>query len=125
RLTVGRFNKELLRKEKLTVGRLDSRMKGQDYDHAGESYDYDPSYERAIYGPYTAAINDYIKRVLDFSSDLPYEVLTGRVRPWTNSQDRYLNVAETLRNAMVQNPFLKVWVCNGYYDMATPYFATE
>lgn len=125
RLSVGRFNKELLRKEKLTVGRLDARLTGQDYDNAGESFDYDPSYERAIYGPYTAAVNDYIRRELNYSSDLPYEILTGRVRPWTNSQDRYLNVAETLRGAMVQNPFLKVWVCNGYYDMATPYFATD
>lgn len=125
RLTVGRFNKELLRKEKLTVGRLDARITGQDYDHAGESYDYDPSYERAIYGPYTAAFNDYVRRVLQYSNDLPYEILTGRVRPWTNSQDRYLNVAETLRSAMVHNPFLKVWVASGYYDMATPYFATE
>ncbi len=125
RFHVGRYNKELLRKDKLTVGRLDSRITGQDYDHAGDSYDYDPSYERAIYGPYTAAINDYLRRELKFSSDLPYEILTGRVRPWTNSQDRYLNVAETLRGAMVQNPFLKVWICNGYYDMATPYYATD
>jgi carboxypeptidase C (cathepsin A) len=125
RFNVGRYNKELLRKDKLTVGRLDSRITGQDYDHAGDSYDYDPSYERAIYGPYTAAINDYLRRELKFSSDLPYEILTGRVRPWTNSQDRYLNVAETLRGAMVQNPFLKVWICNGYYDMATPYYATD
>ncbi|MCR6720905.1 MAG: carboxypeptidase [Chitinophagaceae bacterium] len=125
RLTVGRYNKELLRKDKLTVGRLDSRLTGQDYDNAGESYDYDPSYERAIYGPYTAAINDYIRRELNYNNDLPYEILTGRVRPWTNSQDRYLNVAEALRSAMVHNPFLKVWICNGYYDMATPYFATD
>lgn len=125
RLTVGAFNKELLRDQELTVGRLDSRIKGQDFDHAGESYDYDPSYERAIYGPYTAALNDYVRRDLAYSNDLPYEILTGRVRPWTNSQDRYLNVAETLRAAMVQNPFLKVWICNGYYDMATPYYATD
>lgn len=125
RLTVGPFNKELLRSEKHTVGRLDSRIKGQDYDHAGSSYDYDPSYERAIYGPYTAALNDYLRRDLGYSNDLPYEILTGRVRPWTNSQDRYLNVAETLRSAMVQNPFLKVWICNGYYDLATPYYATD
>ncbi|MBL7739920.1 MAG: carboxypeptidase [Chitinophagaceae bacterium] len=125
RLYVGRFNKELLRKEKKTVGRLDSRITGQDYDNAGEQYDYDASLDIAINGGYTAAINDYIKRELKYDNDLPYEILTGRVRPWTNSQDKYLNVAETLRGAMVKNPFLKVWVCNGYYDMATPFFATD
>lgn len=125
RLTVGRYNKELLRKEKKTVGRLDSRITGQDYDDAGEEYDYDASLDVAIYGCYTTAINDYIRRDLKYDNDLPYEILTGRVRPWINSQDKYLNVAETLRSAMVKNPFLKVWVCNGYYDMATPYFATD
>jgi len=62
---------------------------------------------------------------LKYDNDLPYEILTGRVRPWSNSRDKYLNVAETLRDAMVKNPYLKVWICNGYYDMATPYFATD
>jgi carboxypeptidase C (cathepsin A) len=125
RFYVGPFNKELLRKEKKTVGRLDSRIIGQDYNSAGASYDYDASYDIAIYGGYSAAINDYIRRDLKYQNDLPYEILTGRVGPWSNSQDRYLNVAETLRGAMVKNPFLKVWICNGYYDMATPYFATD
>lgn len=125
RLSVGRFNKELLRSQGKTVGRLDSRIIGADYDRAGDEYDYDPSYNIAIYGPYTAAINDYIRRDLKYENDLPYEILTGRVRPWSNSRDKYLNVAETLRDAMVKNPFLKVWICNGYYDMATPYFATD
>ncbi len=125
RLYVGSFNKELLRKESKTVGRLDSRITGRDFNDAGAGYDFDPSYDIAIYGGYTAAINDYIRRELKYENDLPYEILTGRVRPWTNSQDRYLNVAESLRSAMVRNPFLKVWICNGYYDMATPYFATD
>jgi carboxypeptidase C (cathepsin A) len=125
RLYVGQYNKELLRTEKKTVGRLDSRIIGQDYNNAGATYDYDASYDIAIYGGYTAAINDYIRRDLKYENDLPYEILTNRVGPWTNSTDKYLNVAEVLRGAMVKNPFLKVWICNGYFDMATPYFATD
>jgi carboxypeptidase C (cathepsin A) len=125
RLYVGRFNKELLRTEGKTIGRLDARITGYDYDNAGESFDYDPSYNIAIYGGYTAAVNDYIRRELKYENDLPYEILTGRAFPWTLSKDKYLNVAETLREAMTQNPYLKVWICNGYYDMATPYFATD
>ena len=62
---------------------------------------------------------------LGFKSDLPYEILTGRVGEWPLSQDKYLNVAESLRQAMTKNPYLKVWIAQGYYDMATPYFATE
>lgn len=125
RLYVGRYNKELLRTEGKTVGRLDSRITGYDYDNAGEEFDYDPSLDKTINGPYTTAINDYIKRDLKYDNDLPYEILTGRVGRWVNSENRYLNVAETLRDAMVKNPYLKVWICNGYYDMATPYFATD
>jgi len=51
-------------------------------DQAGEYTEYDPSYNTAIYGPYSAATNDYLKRELQYNSDLPYEILTGRVRPW-------------------------------------------
>jgi carboxypeptidase C (cathepsin A) len=122
---VGRFNKELLRDSGLTVGRLDSRFTGYDYDEAGEAYEYDPSYDKTIYGPFAAVVNDYIKRELKFESELPYEILTARVGSWPLSNDRYLNVAESLREAMTKNPFLKVWIAQGYYDMATPYFATE
>ena len=127
RLYVGRFNKELLRGEGKTVGRLDSRFTGYDYDEAGERYEYDPSYNSAIFGPYTAAINDYLRRELGFKTDITYEILTGRVRPWSysNVENRYLNVSETLRESMTKNPFLKVWIANGYYDMATAYFATR
>lgn len=125
RLEVGRVNKELLRAEGLTVGRLDARITGHDYDNAGDTYDYDPSYDKTIYGPYAAAMYDYLHRTLKYDNGIPYEVLTGRPRPWPLASDRYLNVAETLRDAMTKNPYLKVWVANGYFDMATPYFATR
>ena len=127
RPVIHRFVKELRRGEGLTVGRLDSRFTASDYDGTRERYEFDPSYNKAIYGPYTMAVNDHISRTLKFKNDLPYEILTGRVRPWNynNVQNKYLNVSETLRNAMHKNPHLNVLICNGYYDLATPYFATQ
>ncbi|TVQ12663.1 MAG: peptidase S10 [Balneolaceae bacterium] len=127
RIHIRRFTKELMRQEGRTVGRLDSRFKGIDADNAGEFFEYDPSYNGAIYGPYAATLNHYVRSVLKYENDLPYEILTGRVRPWSysNVENRYLNVAEDLRSAMSRNPYLKVWIANGYYDLATPYFATE
>lgn len=119
------FVKELLRDQRATVGRLDSRFKGIDRDAAGEQNEFDPSYA-AIQGPYTATFNDYVRQDLGFKSDLPYEILTDRVRPWSfGEQNQYANVAEDLRRAMSQNPALKVFVGNGYFDLATPFFATE
>ncbi len=127
RIQIQRFTKELRREEGLTVGRLDSRFTASDYDDAGETYEFDPSYNGAIYGPYSMAVNDYLKRELKYDSDLPYEILTGRVQPWNynNVQNRYLNTSETMRTAIHKNPHLKVLICNGYYDLATPYFATQ
>lgn len=126
RINIHRFCKELMREERKTVGRLDSRFTGADRDAAGEYMEYDPSYA-VIQGPYTATFNDYVGRELQFKSDLPYEILTERVYPWgyDKHQNEFVNVAETLRKAMNINPFLKVFVANGYYDLATPYLATQ
>ncbi len=123
---IGRFVKELRRDERRTVGRLDSRFVGIDRDAVGDSYSYDPSYA-AIQGPYSAALNHYVRSDLNYENDLPYEILTGRVHPWNyrRATNQYLDVAETLRSAMTNNPSLRVFVANGYYDLATPYFATQ
>jgi carboxypeptidase C (cathepsin A) len=126
RVNIGRFDKELLRAQRRTVGRLDGRFIGIDKDTAGENNEFDPSYA-AIFGEYTAVVNDYVRRELKFDTDLPYEILTGKVRPWNydRAQNRYVDVAETLRGAIAQNPFMKVYVANGYYDLATPFAATR
>ncbi len=126
RVEIQHFVKELLRDQRLTVGRLDGRFKGTDRDVTGATAESDPSYA-AIQGTYTATFNDYAGQTLGFKSDLPYEILTDRVRPWSYNEfsNSYLNVAEDLRKAMAQNPALKVFVGNGYYDLATPFFATE
>ena len=126
RIEIQRFTKELLRSERRTVGRIDARFTGIDRDAAGERPEFDPSIA-AIIGPYSGMLNNYVRNDLKFDSDLPYEVLTGRVRPWNYApyENRYVNVAETLRSAMTQNPFLHVFVAKGYYDLATPFFAAD
>lgn len=126
RILIRRFTKELLRTERQTVGRLDSRFQGIDLNYATESYEFDPSYA-AIYGPFSAALNHYVRTELGYENDIPYEILTGRVQPWNwgKGGNGYLNVAETLRQAMSKNKYLKVFIANGYYDLATPFFATR
>ncbi|MHA2090928.1 MAG: S10 family peptidase [Candidatus Kariarchaeaceae archaeon] len=126
RVNIHRFVKELLRDQKRTVGRLDSRFIGIDRDSTGAENDYDPSYA-AIHGPYTATLNDYVRRDLNFESDLPYEILAPLYENWKfeDYHNQYLNVGETLREAMSKNQHLKVIICNGYFDLATPFHATE
>jgi carboxypeptidase C (cathepsin A) len=127
RIEILRFCKELLRDESRTIGRIDARFKGIDRFVDGDAFEADPSLD-AVLGTYTSALNDYLRRELDYDSDLPYEVMNEKV--WQNwdyedFKNAYVDVSETLREVMSRNPFMKVFVANGYLDLATPHFATE
>jgi carboxypeptidase C (cathepsin A) len=126
RVRIFNFTKELLRDRGLTVGRLDTRYVGMDADSIGASPEFDPSMS-AITGPYTACLYDYVRTELNYENDKTYEVLTGRVQPWSyaGAQNRYVNVADTLRGAITKNTSLRVMVAAGYFDLATPFFAAE
>lgn len=126
RLMIFDFTKELLRDNSEIIGRFDSRYKGVDVYANASRPERDPSYQPTILGTFGTSINDYLGRELKFKSPLPYNILTGRVHPWDyGNLSRYVNVAKNLRKAMTHNPDMKVWIANGYYDLATPYFATE
>ncbi|WP_404307237.1 S10 family peptidase [Neorhodopirellula lusitana] len=124
RIPMGRFGKELLRDEELTIGRFDSRYSGIDRDSAGESSEYDPS-AAALFGAFTACLNDYMRSELDYEDRRVYEILTGKVHPWKydSFEGRYVDASESLREAMTANPYLKLFVACGYYDLATPHHA--
>ncbi len=127
RIEIMRFAKQLLRDEKCTVGRFDSRIKGHDRDEVGEHFEHDPSFD-VVHGVYSACLNDYVRTELKFESDLIYEILSFKVLPswkYDEFENQYVNTAETLRAAMTKNPHLRIFVGNGYYDLATPFFATE
>lgn len=121
------YFKELLRERGKTVGRLDSRFTGIDRSGVTATAEYDPLFSQ-VNGPYTATLNNYIRTELKFETDLSYEILSDKV--WMNwsyeyFQNQYVNVAETLRSSMTMNKYLKVFVANGYFDLGTPYSATE
>jgi carboxypeptidase C (cathepsin A) len=126
RIQIHRFCKELLRKRGVTIGRLDCRFKNADRDSAGEIAEFDPSHANLI-GAFSSTLNDYVRRELRFENDLPYHTLSGLYLNWGWNEfaNRYANVSETLRKAMRMNPHLKVYVASGYFDLATPHFATD
>lgn len=126
RVELGEFNKELLRKERRTTGRLDSRFKGIDRDAAGTGPDMDPSMS-AIRTPYTAAFNTYVRGELGFKTDVEYYILGGGISsPWNwNVNNAYADTSIPLKNAMAKNPYMKIFLAQGYYDMATPFYAAE
>jgi carboxypeptidase C (cathepsin A) len=125
RVPLQQFNRELLRDRNLLVGRLDSRLTGAARMDADSGMEYDPSMS-AIRPPYTAAFHQYVRSELGYETDANYFILGGGVGRWDmNAQNEYADVSEALRRAITRNPYMKVYVGAGYYDMATPYFAAR
>ena len=120
RLDSSRFRKELLRRDGKVLGRFDARVawpaSSKDSDYAG----YDPSYSIA-HGAFSTAMLDYLTGELGWNEDSPYEILSGKVRPWRwGSENGYVNLSGRLSSAMRHNPSLRVLVLCGHTDLATP-----
>jgi carboxypeptidase C (cathepsin A) len=134
RVDLSRFRKELLRNERETVGRYDSRYMGVDPDAAGESPEYDAS-DTAISGAFIGTLNSYLARDLNYQTNMAYRASASEEDgfKWDFSHKapgvRFTlnapNTAIDLAAAMRENPYLKVLSLNGWYDMATPFFGTE
>jgi len=125
------FMKELLRERGQSVGRLDSRYLGVDASNVEARFDTDPS-GYAIDGAYTAAIQDYMAKDLNVVRDSRYNILSGEVfNNWdwlyggSARSQGFLNTSQFLSRAQRENPSFKIFIANGYYDLATPFFATE
>jgi carboxypeptidase C (cathepsin A) len=120
-----RFCKELLRAEHRTVGRLDSRFLGLDALDVTSETEFDPSMA-AIRPPFTAAFQQYVATELGYTSDEPYHILGGGFTQWSwNRDNKFADTSESLRRAFARNPYMRVFIASGYYDFATPYFATS
>lgn len=123
RINIMSFCKELVRDDKRSVGRLDSRYIGIMASAEGQFFDFDPSMV-AITAPYTATYNQYVRADLGYKSDDVYETLNSDVfANWVYKGGEFPDTSESLRSAFAKNPFMKVFVAQGYYDLATPFFA--
>lgn len=122
------FRKSLLTEASRVIGRFDARLTGYDADPVGREPDHDPSFNQ-FYAAYAGAFNDYVRRGLRYESDLPYNVLTGRVQPWNwgggGGWNGFLDVSGNLADALRKSPHTRVMVCSGLYDLATPYAAAS
>lgn len=119
RVDPSRFRKELLHDQGLILGRYDARITARDGDQSSPTPRFDPSFAATL-GPFSAAINAYVREELKFTDDLPYEVLAG-VGPWNyDARGSYPSVAGRLASVMSQNPYLRVLVLGGLRDLACP-----
>jgi len=118
------FTKQLLHDEGFILGFYDARIKGRDGDPASPTPDFDPS-DAAVAGPFSAAMNSYVRSELKFEDDLPYET-SAEVQPWKyDAHNTYPASADKLASAMNQNPYMKVLVLGGRCDLVCPIDTTH
>ncbi len=119
RIDEGVFRKQLLHDQGLILGAYDARIAGRDDDPAAPYPDFDPS-SAATLGPFSAAMNSYVRGELKFEDDLPYEIF-GRVHPWNyDVRNNYANAGEKLASTMNQNPYMRILVLGGQCDLVCP-----
>ena len=124
RVPLSRFSAELLRDRRLVTGRFDSRYTSPVRDPLSNQAERDPSAD-AVFSAYASTFNHYVREDLKFEDDRPYHILAS-VGKWNwDAENHFANVSEILAESMTANPFLKVHVSNGFFDMATPYFAAR
>jgi len=129
RINVQKFTHYLLIDQKLRVGRLDGRYTGPDPNGLLDTPFYDPT-GSATQPPFTSVFNNYLRTELGYKVDMPYNVRAPRGGPndtwdWGSAGRGFPDTASALRQAIVKNPYLKVLVMEGYYDLATPYYAAD
>jgi len=124
RFDVQHFTRQLLRDRHETIGRYDGRLAGPSALNVGETSEGDPS-SSLITPPFTAIVTNYLRNELGYKTDM-YYYPTGGIQPWDYGvQNGFGDTTSLLRNAMSKNPYMKVMVAAGYFDLATPYFAVE
>ena len=119
RIDEGVFRRQLLHDEGLILGAYDARITGRDADPASPNPDFDPA-NAAVQGPFSAAMNSYVRSELKFEDDLPYEMLAG-VQPWNyGAHNTYASAGSQLAGMMNQNPYMKILVLGGRCDLVCP-----
>ena len=119
RIDEGVFRKQLLHDQGLILGAYDARITGRDNNPASPTPDFDPS-AAATLGPFSAAMNSYVRGELKFEDDLPYELIAG-VQPWNYGvHNNYASAGEKLAATINQNPFMRVLVLGGQRDLVCP-----
>lgn len=129
RITGSQFEQTLLGGNDKITGRLDSRFSGVPFNPLSETSEYDPM-SSYIAPAFTATFNDYVRNKLKFGQDKKYAVSAYGDKDFKWDFKRggalsYPNVMPDLAQAMIYNPDLKVMLCQGYYDLGTPYFEGE
>ncbi len=115
------FMAELLRNKGESTGRYDARILGEMSNRNSQFPEFDAS-DAATSPVFTACMNDYLTNFLNFHSNARYRIMAG-VYPWSFGGNP--DTSDDLRQAMTQNPHMRVMFCCGWFDLACPYMGTR
>jgi len=129
RLSAEVFAKRLLEDQGRVIGIYDGSVSAPDPEPFKAAYPArDPSLDPLI-APVMTSLNAYVRDELGYKSDLRYELMNQDVLgawDWAEAGLGDLpGVGPRLRSGLALNPNLKVLVAHGYFDLATPYFASK
>jgi carboxypeptidase C (cathepsin A)/GH25 family lysozyme M1 (1,4-beta-N-acetylmuramidase)/subtilisin family serine protease len=128
RIDVAKFTHYLLLDRKLRVGRFDGRFTGTDPEGLLDTQSYDPT-ASSTHPPFTSVFNNYVRSELGYKTDMPYYTHGQEAMSlpwnWGSAIEGFPDTATSIRQAIVKNPYLKILVMEGYFDLATPYSAAN
>ncbi|MGH6901648.1 MAG: S10 family peptidase, partial [Geminicoccaceae bacterium] len=126
RIPRGVFAKELLRADRRVVSLYDGSLTAIDPEPGESSARGDARLTR-ITATLAAAINDYLRRDLDYQTDRPYRVLNREVSrrwKWRGDGQGFIGAADELEAVLSREPTFRVLIVHGAYDLVTPYFTS-
>ena len=130
RIPPGVFTKQARRSDKQVLSRYDASVAGLDpYPESGNTRG-DPVYD-GLRTVLAAAVQEHFAGMLAIKTDRNYRVSTGDLlRQWNwrsgmPGNGGYAGAADSLRQALADNPQLKVTVVHGMTDLVTPYLMSR
>jgi carboxypeptidase C (cathepsin A) len=125
------FARELLRSDRKFCGLYDASVTLTDpFPDRDQFQGPDPTLF-AIDRIFASGVNSQLREWLGVKTSRTYQLLSLEVNSaWKNDRkahafDLTLGATDDLRYAMALNPFMKVFIVHGTFDLVTPYFSSE
>ncbi|WAL58805.1 S10 family peptidase [Thermocoleostomius sinensis] len=131
RINIERFARELLRDQQRIVGLYDASVTAIDPFPDRLTYQgIDPTLD-GLDRLFTGAINSHLRDTLGVETDLTYQLLNLETfKAWKydlrgDFKQGFIGSVDDLRVGMTLNPHMRVYITHGFFDLVTPYFASN
>jgi len=106
-------------------GRFDARVKTKAPYELPPFVSLEPSFT-LLYGPFKQAMHTVLQGGgWKNETEQNYAVMADAIKWNFKTENCYLNVVGPLKELIYQLPHLQVISCNGYYDLAVPYYSVK